>query len=279
MASRIAYIARKTPIHKLDARTKLAFLLIMTILCLLSSNGLYLLTLLMILVVMMGIAKILSNIKTYLKLLAGFSAFLFLMQAILYAPPPGRPITYLLHIPEEIPIIGGISLVSVQGVFFGLSMVLRLYIMVFSFVLVTLTTSPRDLILSLIKLKIPYPLAFIVTTAFRYLPTIDRWRQAIMDAQKSRGYSGLEAKGIKEKIKAWIPLLTPLFLLSFEKAESMSLATETRALGASTKRTYLYEITMHKNDWIFLTILSIVVIILLCLLLFTNVFSFHGELV
>ena len=278
MISRMVYVARKTPIHRLDARTKLVFLITMTILCLLSSNGFYLLTLLIIVAVIMGMGEVLNNIKSYLKLLAGFSAFLFIIQAVFYAPPPGRSVTYLFHIPDSIPIIGGINLFSLQGVFFGVSMVLRLYIMVFSFIVVILTTSPRDLILSLTKLKVPYSLAFTIATAFRWVPTLDGYRQMVTEAQKSRAYVGLEAKGFREKIKAWLPLLIPLFLLSFEKAESMSLATETRALGAAVKRTYLYEITMRKNDWLFFMIFCIIASVLLYLLFFTNIFSFYGEL-
>lgn len=151
--------------------------------------------------------------------------------------------------------------------------------MVFSFIVVILTTSPRDLILSLTKLKVPYSLAFTIATAFRWVPTLDGYRQMVTEAQKSRAYVGLEAKGFREKIKAWLPLLIPLFLLSFEKAESMSLATETRALGASAKRTYLYEITMRKNDWLFFMIFCIIASVLLYLLFFTNIFSFYGELI
>ncbi len=143
---------------------------------------------------------------------------------------------------------------------YSLSLTLRFLALITSFSIFFLTTSPDKLSLALEKAKIPYEFNFAFITAIRFVPVLAEEAQTIMDAQRSRGLE-LDKGGFLSRIRKYIPILLPLIINSIRRSLELAEAMESRAFGATKKRTNLYELKMSKPDY-FVLIISICVLIL-----------------
>ena len=125
---------------------------------------------------------------------------------------------------------------------------LRFVVLVESFSVFFLTTSPDHLGLALEESRVPYEFAFAFTTAVRFVPVLAEEAQTIMDAQKARGLE-LEKGGLLKKIRNYIPVLIPLIVSAIRRSLELAEAMESRAWGATKKRTNLYVLKLHKGDY------------------------------
>jgi len=142
----------------------------------------------------------------------------------------------------------------VRDLNFAVAMVLRLIVLITAFSAFFLTTHPDDLAQALIQMKVPFDFAFALSMATRYVPTLAREAQTIMDAQMSRGLE-LQKGGLTQKIRNLIPLVIPLIVNSVRRAMSIAESLESRAFGAIKKRTYLYQLKLKKGDFFFICFL------------------------
>jgi energy-coupling factor transport system permease protein len=141
---------------------------------------------------------------------------------------------------------------------FSVSMALRFLVLVESFSIFFLTTSPDHLSLALEQSHVPYEFTFAFTTAVRFVPVLAEEAQTIMDAQKARGLE-LERGNFLKRVRNYIPILIPLIVSAIRRSLELAEAMESRAWGATNKRTNLYVLKMKKGDLI-LVILSIVLL-------------------
>jgi energy-coupling factor transport system permease protein len=133
------------------------------------------------------------------------------------------------------------------------AMTLRFIVLVESFSVFFLTTSPDHLGLALEQTHIPYEFCFAFTTAVRFVPVLAEEAQTIMDAQKARGLE-LERGNFLKRIRNYIPILIPLIISAIRRSLELAEAMESRAWGATKKRTNLYVLKMHRGDVILLII-------------------------
>ncbi len=244
--SLVRYYPADTFFHKLDPRVKVIWLFCVFILSLAFNHPLYLSVLLLSVFLLWIFLKIpFSEIGLFFKALFFVAIATFILQLLFY---PGKSILIALSLPTWIPYFGGIIAITVEGLVNGISMVLRLFTIVLSMPLVTMTTPVEKLIIGLIKMGMPYEIAFAATTALNMLPVLQSDAQKIIDAQKARAFTALEKGGIKERIKAYIPLIVPLMVSSFKKGRQLEIAMESRAFGAYEGRSYLIEIKMNRLD-------------------------------
>ena len=133
------------------------------------------------------------------------------------------------------------------------AMTLRFIVLVESFSIFFLTTSPDHLGLALEQTHIPYEFCFAFTTAVRFVPVLAEEAQTIMDAQKARGLE-LERGNFLKRIRNYIPILIPLIVSAIRRSLELAEAMESRAWGATEKRTNLYLLEMHKSDLVLIAI-------------------------
>ena len=133
------------------------------------------------------------------------------------------------------------------------AMTLRFVVLVESFSVFFLTTSPDHLGLALEQTKVPYEFAFAFTTAVRFVPVLAEEAQTIMDAQKARGLE-LEKGGILKRIRNYVPVLIPLIVSAIRRSLELAEAMESRAWGATEKRTNLFALRLHRGDFALLAI-------------------------
>jgi energy-coupling factor transport system permease protein len=128
------------------------------------------------------------------------------------------------------------------------AMTLRFVVLIESFSVFFLTTSPDHLGLALEQTRVPYEFAFAFTTAVRFVPVLAEEAQTIMDAQKARGLE-LEKGGFLKRIRNYVPVLIPLIVSAIRRSLELAEAMESRAWGATKKRTNLYALKLHRGDF------------------------------
>lgn len=139
--------------------------------------------------------------------------------------------------------------VKPENVESAVALTLRFIVLVESFSIFFLTTSPDHLGLALEQTHVPYEFVFAFTTAVRFVPVLAEEAQTIMDAQKARGLE-LERGNFLRRIRNYIPILIPLIISAIRRSLELAEAMESRAWGATKKRTNLYVLKMHKGDFV-----------------------------
>jgi len=143
---------------------------------------------------------------------------------------------------------------------YSLAMTLRFLVLVESFSVFFLTTSPDHLSLALEQSHVPYEFTFAFTTAVRFVPVLAEEAQTIMDAQKARGLE-LERGNFLKRVRNYIPILIPLIVSAIRRSLELAEAMESRAWGITSKRTNLYVLKIKLGDVVLLA-LSIVLLVL-----------------
>ncbi|MCK5346076.1 MAG: energy-coupling factor transporter transmembrane protein EcfT [Candidatus Heimdallarchaeota archaeon] len=143
---------------------------------------------------------------------------------------------------------------------YALVVILRLIVLMGVFSIFFQSTLPEDLTQAMIRFRIPYSMAFATSLSFRFIPTMARETEIIIDAQRSRGHK-IEQGGMISQIRNLFPLLIPLLMNSIRRAFHVAEALETRAFGVNKHPTYYFPLKFTKSDWI-VTIFSLGLLIL-----------------
>lgn len=254
------YIPGNTFIHKLDPRTKILIsLLFIVSLFIIDKFVGYIL-------VVAFVAAIVINSKVppryILKGLKPIVILLVFTSVLNIFMIKGTESTLLFHF--------GFFKIYVEGVRTAIFMIFRLLFLVIGTSMLTLTTSPIELtdgIESLLKpigKEMAHELAMMMTIALRFIPTLMDETDKIMKAQKARG-ADFESGGIIQKAKSLVPLLVPLFISSFRRADELAMAMEARCYRGGSGRTRMKQLKFTRNDliaWIIFSILFIASIVI-----------------
>lgn len=152
-----------------------------------------------------------------------------------------------------------------EGIGYAVLMSVRIVCLIVGTSLLTYTTSPivltdaiEQLLHPFAKLHLPvHELAMMMTIALRFIPTLIEETDKIMNAQKARG-AQLDSGSLKDRIKALIPVLIPLFISAFRRADELAMAMECRCYHGGEGRTKLKQLHMRGSD-IIIAIAAIVV--------------------
>lgn len=144
-----------------------------------------------------------------------------------------------------------------QGVHTTIKMTLRLVLLISGASLLTLTTTPveiadgtESLIKPLALIKVPvHDIAMIMSIALRFIPTLFEETQKIISAQKARGAS-FDTGGLIARAKALLPVLIPLFVNSFRRADELAFAMDARCYNATEKRTKMKVMRLGAADFV-----------------------------
>lgn len=152
-----------------------------------------------------------------------------------------------------------------DGVRTAIFMAARLVLLIMGTSVLTLTTSPIELtdgierLLKPIGKEIAHELAMMMTIALRFIPTLIDETDKIMKAQKARG-ADFETGGIVQKAKSLIPLLVPLFISSFRRADELAMAMEARCYRGGAGRSRMKVLKFSSRDFIAFGVFSLLVI-------------------
>ncbi len=143
-----------------------------------------------------------------------------------------------------------------EGLETSVFMIIRIIALICGSSLLTYTTSPitltdaiERLLSPLNKIKLPvHELAMMMTIALRFIPTLIEETDKIMSAQKARG-ADMESGGLVQRAKALTPILIPLFVSAFRRAEELALAMECRCYHGGDGRTRLKQLKSTASDY------------------------------
>lgn len=149
-------------------------------------------------------------------------------------------------------------------------MALRLIFLIMGTSIMTLTTSPIELTDGIERLLAPFKkvglpaheLAMMMTIALRFIPTLIDETDKIMKAQQARG-ADFETGNLVQKAKNLIPLLVPLFISSFRRADELAMAMEARCYRGGEGRTRMKQLKLKKKDAIAFVVY--IVFLILCI--------------
>jgi len=223
-----------SPIHNLDPRVKFVYVIAIFTVAIIFSQIIPLLVLFILQIPFVLLARVQRQWLRSLRGAAFLAAVIFFVNVATAFFYSGYTVTST----------------ALESAF---SLTLRFVVLVESFSVFFLTTSPDHLGLALEESHVPYEFAFAFTTAVRFVPVLAEEAQTIMDAQKARGLE-LEKGGFLKRIRNYIPVLIPLIVSAIRRSLELAEAMESRAWGATKKRTNLYSLKLHKGDYALLAI-------------------------
>ena len=240
------YFPGESPIHRLDPRAKLVAMICYIVALFL---GEWLVTY-AILLAALGAVVAVSTVKLK-ALLRGMKpvGFILVFTAVLN----------ILYTPGEALASWWIFTITKEGVIHAFFMVVRILMLISCTFLLTYTTSPlaltdglESLMGPLKKLRVPvHELSMMMSIALRFIPTLIEETDKIMSAQRARG-ADLDSGGLIQRAKALIPLLVPLFISAFRRADELATAMECRCYHGGEGRTRMKQLHYRPGDVLFM---------------------------
>ncbi len=253
------YFPGNSAIHKMDPRVKIMLTLLYMVLVFVANNTLSYLLLFCFLSSCILISKI--SMKFFLKGLRPLIIIICFTGILNMFMTPGEPLFSIWKITA-----------TREGLSLAVFMILRIVFLIMGTSLLTYTTSPILLTDGIEKLLNPFrkigvpahELAMMMTIALRFIPTLIEETDKIMKAQSSRG-ADFESGNLIKRAKSFIPLLVPLFINAFKRAEELAMAMECRCYHGGENRTRMRQLKTTNIDYISVGIFVLVTAGIICL--------------
>ena len=236
------YFPGNTPVHRLDPRVKLLFTVLYIVALFLATRLISYGVLIAVLVLCVAVSRIKPR-----ALFKGLKPVVFLVVItgvlnLFYTA--GDPIWQWWFLK-----------ITVEGIRAAILMILRIIMLICCTFLLTYTTSPimltdglESLLSPLKKIKVPvHELSMMMSIALRFIPTLIEETDKIMSAQRARG-ADFDTGNLFQKAKALVPLLVPLFVSSFRRADELAVAMECRCYHGGEGRTRLKQLHFTSAD-------------------------------
>jgi energy-coupling factor transport system permease protein len=252
------YVPMESVIHRMDPRSKLLLVFLFVCIVFLANNTSTYILLGLYTILMLGLSKIPIRFL-YEGLKPVFFLVLFTLILHLFLTKEGDLLFKLgwIEIYEE-----GLR----QGIFISL----RFFYLILITSLLTLTTTPIEITDGLETLldplkKINFPvheMALMMSISLRFIPTLMQETDKIMKAQMARGVE-FSSGPVKERLKAIVPLLIPLFVSSFKRAEELAIAMEARGYRGGEGRTKYRQLVWTYMDTLILSLMAVLTVLLI----------------
>ena len=238
------YFPGDTVVHRLDPRTKLLMVIVYIVALFLAKWVVSYAVMLAFLVTAVALSRIRPR-----ALFKGLKPLLFI---IIFTA-----IINVFYTKGDVLVQFWIFKITKEGIFNAVFMALRIMLLVAGTFMLTYTTSPisltdglESLLNPLKKIKLPvHELAMMMCIALRFIPTLIEETDKIMSAQRARG-ADVESGNLLQRAKALIPLLVPLFVSAFRRADELATAMECRCYHGGEGRTKLHVLRYEARDYL-----------------------------
>lgn len=245
------YVDRDTIVHRLHPLVKILYIfltLFITLTPLLDVRYVLVpLVWLVMSIVLWMLARIeVSRFQALIKLLIATFLFLILVQGCTYRWGETVVVEFFdLRYGET-----NVGSLKLEGLIFGAMLCLRILTAAVSLPLLVMTTSSADLVSAFRKLRFPKVATFMIVSALSFTTLIFEMWEHIMSAQKLRAFDIDRMNPVTKLRRAYVPIVTPLVLLLFRKANDFQIALESRAFGAPGDPTEVEPRPFTTMDWI-----------------------------
>lgn len=238
------YFPGNSAVHRLDPRTKLILLVVYIVALFTASDWLSYCAVFFFLAFAIGISKIpLKSILHGMKPLVMILIFTGVLN-VFFTTGESEPFRFWF------------ITIYKEGIVRAVYMVIRILMLITGTFLLTYTTSPialtdglESLLGPLKKLHLPvHELAMMMCIALRFIPTLIEETDKIMSAQKARG-ADFESGNLMQRVKALVPILVPLFISAFRRADELATAMECRCYQGGDGRTKMKLLRYKRNDF------------------------------
>ena len=252
MAEILQYVHKDAFLHRLHPYTKIAFIIIVSVMCLVTTNLVFLTVMVLAILAFAAYSRLLTESLQQLKLIIVMSVIFILITII--TMPNGVTLGYI--VPPGVPLIGGLIPITDGGITIGLVLTLRFMVLIFAFQLFLISTQPRDLVHAMEKIGLPidYILMFII--ALRFIPTLQIEGQRIHEAQLARGFN--PGTGFVGKIRSVAPIAIPLVSNALLRSNVLGLTIDMRGYRTG-KKTHVRERVLVSRDYGVLSVLAVTV--------------------
>ncbi|MGV8845751.1 energy-coupling factor transporter transmembrane component T family protein [Tessaracoccus sp.] len=245
---RFEYQPGSTLLHRLDVRAKLWIFVGFMITTFLFGHWLpnLLLTVMAVALLlwagvgMRGLLQLIAPLSVIVVIVVVFAAFGFVPSA---TPGPEVATVLFFLLPG-----GGLPL-TLGGLSYGISLGLRILIMVMLTTLLLVVTPIDHFVAAMRQARVPHAIVFIVMTALRFIPTMQHRAEQVLDAQRARG-SRLDSGGIISRARAYIPIMVPLLTSGIRMSDDLAAAMVNRGYGATKRPTALLTLTASAVDYV-----------------------------
>lgn len=245
------YVDRDTIVHRLHPLVKILYIfltLFITLTPLLDVRYVLVpLVWLVMSIILWMLARIeVSRFQALIKLLIATFLFLILVQGCTYRWGETVVVEFFdLRYGET-----NVGSLKLEGLIFGAMLCLRILTAAVSLPLLVMTTSSADLVSAFRKLRFPKVATFMIVSALSFTTLIFEMWEHIMSAQKLRAFDIDRMNPVTKLRRAYVPIVTPLVLLLFRKANDFQIALESRAFGAPGDPTEVEPRPFTAMDWI-----------------------------
>ena len=261
------YYEKDSVIHKLDPRAKLLFMLVFLVSTFVAKDIYAYITLIFITLVSIALSRV-----PFLMVLKGLKPIFIIVifttvLNILWTKGENLLVAFTV-----IPNFWNVEIYSEGLIKAGVLAVRIITLMACTSLYFSYTTTPIELtdgietgLAFLKKVKVPvHEFAMMMTIALRFIPTLVDETTKIMNAQKARG-ADFSQGGLIKRAKALIPIIIPLFVSAFRRADELATATECRCYRGGNGRTRMKVLKMKAADYLFLicTLLMVAAVVLL----------------
>jgi energy-coupling factor transport system permease protein len=238
----LRYREKGTPIHRLNPLCKLLWGAGILVLALILDHPLFLLLLFISTLPFVAAAGVVKEWASFIRL----SLYLCIAIIVINTLVNYNGAHILYQAPFRIPVMG-IPTITLEAIVYGLAMCLRLVAIISAFAVITLTVHPDDIMLAMIKLKLPYKSVLVTSLSTRFMPTLIDDVERITDVQRSRGLE-LSKGSLLRRMKNRIAIIMPLLSNSLDRTVQVAEAMESRAFGSGSNRTYYRDIRLNSID-------------------------------
>lgn len=253
------YFPGNSVIHKMDSRMKIILTLALIVAIFICKSIPSLAFILGVTVLLIFVSKI--SFKTILKSIKPLAIIICITALLNLFYGSGEPLVTI-----------GRLKITEAGIMTAVFMAVRIIILVIISSLLTYTTSPTELTDGLERLLKPlkifkldvHSVSMTMTIALRFIPTLIEEIEKIMAAQKSRG-ADMESGGLIRRAKALIPVLIPLFVSSFRRANELAYAMECRCYRGGEGRTKMKVMKFSFRDYVCLAVVIIFIALIIVL--------------
>ena len=259
------YVPGKSFLHRMDARVKIVLIIAFIVLVFVGQNYP---ALGIVVVSVLGVMAF-SNVpvKLYFKSLRMIIFVVILTAGLNLFYGRGEPLWQF-----------GFMTITEAGITNAVFIALRIISLIFISSVLTFTTSPTDLTDALERLMKPlkvlhisvHEIAMMMSIALRFIPTLVDELDKIKKAQMARG-ADFDTGGLAAKAKSMVPLLVPLFISAFRRADELAMAMEARCYRGDINRTKMKKLEYRKNDYITFGVVTGVTVLVILSRIFLGV--------
>lgn len=238
----LRYRDKDTPLHRLNPVVKIGWVVAVLVAALVLDSPVLLLAIFLTTLPLVGAARVWREWSSLMKL----ALYLAIAIIVINALVSSHGSHVLFELPGRLPLVGT-PVITLEAVIYGAVMSLRLAAIISAFALLTFTVSPDDIMMAMLKLKLPYKSVLVVSLSTRFVPTLIDDTARLSDVQRARGLE-LDRGRLGQRIRSRSSITMALLANSLDRAVQVAEAMESRAFGNGSHRTFYRDIGFTLTD-------------------------------